>query len=63
MLDEVLDVLDAVAGLERVPTLEPLASAGDPAVARRRGPGVEYQLFEKGSRKRLHPRMTRDALF
>jgi hypothetical protein len=27
------------------------------------GPTVYYQLFEKGSRERFHPRMTRDALF
>jgi hypothetical protein len=35
---------------------EPAVDSGGPSE-------VYYQLFEKGSRERLHPRMTRDALF
>jgi len=35
----------------------------DPAVNPPGSPRVDYQLFEKGSREALHPRMTRDALF
>jgi 4-amino-4-deoxy-L-arabinose transferase-like glycosyltransferase len=35
---------------------------GDPKVNPPGQPKVDYQLFEKGSRERLHPRMRRDAV-
>jgi hypothetical protein len=35
---------------------------GEPKVNPPGQPKVDYQLFEKGSRERLHPRMRRDAV-